>query len=300
MATTEYDEFGLFHENAAEAGLAFDAPPTVERVQVEVAPGQHLSALRWGNGAPELVLLHGGGQNAHTWDTVALALDRPLLAIDLPGHGHSDWRSDHRYFPVENARAVAVMVRELAPDAEAVVGMSLGGLTALALASEAPELVRRLVLVDVTPGVNRDKASAVIAFIAGPESFASFDEILERTVAFNPTRSVSSLRRGILHNAAEQPDGTWAWRYERFILPEGTEIPDFGDLWHLVDAVDVPLLLVRGADSPVVGDEDVVELLRRRPEARVVVVDAAGHSVQGDQPLELAVLIEEHRASPTG
>ncbi|MGZ4803429.1 MAG: alpha/beta fold hydrolase, partial [Acidimicrobiia bacterium] len=262
--------------------------------------GQHLSALRWGNGAPELVLLHGGGQNAHTWDTVALALDRPLLAIDLPGHGHSDWRSDHRYFPVENARAVAVMVRELAPDAEAVVGMSLGGLTALALASEAPELVRRLVLVDVTPGVNRDKASAVIAFIAGPESFASFDEILERTVAFNPTRSVSSLRRGILHNAAEQPDGTWAWRYERFILPEGTEIPDFGDLWHLVDAVDVPLLLVRGADSPVVGDEDVVELLRRRPEARVVVVDAAGHSVQGDQPLELAALIEEHRASPTG
>ncbi|MGZ6969958.1 MAG: alpha/beta fold hydrolase, partial [Acidimicrobiia bacterium] len=128
----------------------------------------------------------------------------------------------------------------------------------------------------------------------------SFDEILERTVAFNPTRSVSSLRRGILHNAAEQPDGTWAWRYERFILPEGTEIPDFGDLWHLVDAVDVPLLLVRGADSPVVGDEDVVELLRRRPEARVVVVDAAGHSVQGDQPLELAALIEEHRASPTG
>ena len=40
---------------------------------------------------PNSVLLHGGGQNAHTWDTVALALDRPLLAVDLPGHGHSDW-----------------------------------------------------------------------------------------------------------------------------------------------------------------------------------------------------------------
>ena len=40
------------------------------------------------------VLLHGGSQNAHTWDTVAMALDRPLVAIDLPGHGHSDGPGD--------------------------------------------------------------------------------------------------------------------------------------------------------------------------------------------------------------
>lgn len=297
MATIEYDEFGLFHENAAEAGLPFDGPPDVERVSMEVAPGQHLSALRWGTEPPELVLLHGGGQNAHTWDTVALALGRPLLAIDLPGHGHSDWRDDHRYFPAENAAAVAVMVRALAPDAAAIVGMSLGGLTALVLASEAPELVRRLVLVDVTPGVNRDKASAVIAFIAGPESFASFDEILERTVTYNPTRSVSSLRRGILHNAAEREDGTWAWRYERFDIPDGMEMPEFNRLWSAVDRVTAPVLLVRGADSPVVGDEDVAELQRRRPDARVVVVDGAGHSVQGDRPLELAALVEAELTS---
>jgi pimeloyl-ACP methyl ester carboxylesterase len=291
VSAIEYDEFGMFHENAEEVGLAYDGPPTVGRVSVEVAPGQRLSALRWGTGPPELVLLHGGAQNAHTWDTVALALDRPLVAIDLPGHGRSDWRDDRAYWPAENARAVAVAVRELAPDAVAVVGMSLGGLTALALASEAPELVRKLVLVDVTPGVDKDKASAVISFIAGPESFASFDEILERTVAFNPTRSESSLRRGILHNAAERPDGTWAWRYDRFHLPEGETMPVFDDLWGYVDAVQVPLLLVRGADSPVVGDEDVEELLRRQPDARVEVVQQAGHSVQGDQPLILADLV---------
>jgi pimeloyl-ACP methyl ester carboxylesterase len=292
VATIEYDEFGLFHENAQEVGLPF-RPPTVERVSLEVAPGRRLSALRWGTEPPDLVLLHGGGQNAHTWDTVALALNRPLLAIDLPGHGHSDWRDDHKYFPAENAVAVAVAIRVLARDAKVVVGMSLGGLTALALATEAPDLVRDLVLVDVTPGVDKEKASDVIAFISGPPKFDSFDEILERTVQFNPTRSVSSLRRGILHNAAEQPDGTWAWRYERFLLPEGETMPDFGSLWHYVDAVQVPLLLVRGADSPVVSDEDVEELVRRQPEARVVVVEGAGHSVQGDQPLALAALIEE-------
>ena len=85
-----YDEFGLFHENAEEFGLPYDGPPVVRRADVEVAPGRRLSALVWGEAPPELVLLHGGAQNAHTWDTVAMALGRPLVAIDLPGHGHSD------------------------------------------------------------------------------------------------------------------------------------------------------------------------------------------------------------------
>ncbi|MEO6469100.1 MAG: alpha/beta hydrolase [Acidimicrobiia bacterium] len=291
MSSVGYDEFAFFADNASEVGLPFSTPPTVVRVEVEVAPGQHLSGLQWGEGDPELVFLHGGAQNAHTWDTVALALGRPLLALDLPGHGRSSWRDDKAYWPQENARAVATAIRTLAPDAAAVIGMSLGGLTALALSQHAPELVRRLVLVDVTPGVNREKASAITAFISGPETFASFDEILDRTVLFNPTRSVSSLRRGILHNAAERDDGTWSWRYDRFSLPEGAAIPDFGNLWDAVDAVSVPFMLVRGADSPVVDDEDVAELRRRSPGVRVEIVEQAGHSIQGDQPLVLAELI---------
>jgi pimeloyl-ACP methyl ester carboxylesterase len=293
MSDVVYDEFAYFADNAAEVGLPYPGPPTVARHSMEVAPGQTVSALRWGSGDPELVLLHGGAQNAHTWDTVALALDRPLLAIDLPGHGRSDWRADRAYWPVENAVAVARVVEELAPDAAAVVGMSLGGLTALALSAHSPDLVRRLVLVDVTPGVNREKASAVTAFISGPETFASFDEILERTVQFNPTRSESSLRRGILHNAAPRDDGRWSWRYDRFV-PEGeTTIPDFGALWDAVDEVRVPFLLVRGADSPVVDDADVAELRRRAPEVSVTVVEGAGHSVQGDQPLVLAARLTD-------
>ena len=291
MSSVVYDEFEYFADNAAEVGLPFSMPPTVVRVEAEVGPGQYLSGLRWGDGNPELVFLHGGAQNAHTWDTVALALGRPLLALDLPGHGRSSWRADKAYWPEENARAVATAIPVLAPNAAAVVGMSLGGLTALALSEHAPELVRRLVLVDVTPGVNREKASAITAFISGPETFASFDEILDRTVLFNPTRSVSSLRRGILHNAAECDDGTWSWRYDRFSLPEGATIPDFGNLWDAVDEVSVPFMLVRGADSPVVDDEDVAELRRHSPGVRVEVVEQAGHSIQGDQPLVLADLI---------
>ena len=169
--------------------------------------------------------------------------------------------------------------------------MSLGGLTSIPLAAAHPEFVRRLVLVDVTPGVNREKASAVIAFTSGPERFGSFDEILDRTVKFNPQRSLSSLRRGVLHNAREEADGSWVWRYDRRRREGGR--PDLGVLWDDLSAVGVPLLLVRGGDSPVVDDDDVAELRRRQPSARVEVVAGAGHSIQGDKPLELARILEE-------
>ncbi len=287
-----YEELGMFRDNAEEAGIEWKGQPDVERRSVRLGDGRSLSALVWGAAEPEVVLIHGGAQNAHTWDTVALALDRPLVALDLPGHGHSDWKQDHRYWPPELAEDVAVAMGELAPRAEMVVGMSLGGLTAICLAASHPELVRRLVVVDVTPGTDHAKAEPIVAFVSGPESFSSFDEILARTVEYNPTRTVSSLRRGVLHNAVERPDGSWVWRYDRmreWSSPEGA--PDFSGLWDAVDKVRAPLMLVRGGSSAVVGDEDAEELLRRRPGAQVVVVDGAGHSVQGDKPVELAAIL---------
>jgi pimeloyl-ACP methyl ester carboxylesterase len=292
-----YDEFSMFHENAAEFGLPYDGPPTVRREEVEVEPGRSLSALVWGDGPPELVLLHGGAQNAHTWDTVAMALDRPLVALDLPGHGHSDGGRQGGDRVEGNAADVATAVRALAPDARAVVGMSLGGVTTLGLAGYAPELVRSIVLVDITPGVDHQKASSIIAFVNGPASFESFDDLLARTIAFNPTRSESSLRRGILHNAVQREDGSWVWRYARHreALPEGeTGDIDFGALWDVVSDLTVPVMLVRGMlPQSVVSDADETELVRRRPDARIEHVEGAGHSVQGDKPVELAALIAD-------
>ena len=287
-----YDEFGLFHENAAEYGLPYPGPPDVRRVDVEVSPGRKVSSLVWGTGPPELVLVHGGAQNAHTWDTVALALGRPLVAVDLPGHGHSDGGPEGSISVGSNGRDLATVVAELAPDARGVVGMSLGGMSSIALAAQAPELVRALVLVDITPGVNAEKAAPVTNFVNGPASFDSFEELLARTMEHNPTRSESSLRRGILHNAVQREDGSWVWRYARFRTEPGAT-PDFTDWWEAVSALTVPLLLVRGLAWSVVDDADVAELLRRQPTATVVGVEGAGHSIQGDRPLELADILTQ-------
>jgi pimeloyl-ACP methyl ester carboxylesterase len=301
VSGSTYDEFALLEENASEAGLPWRGRPPVRRLSVELPGGRRQSALLWGSSPaePELVLLHGGAQNAHTWDTVVLALGRPALAIDLAGHGHSDWREAHDYSTSNMADDVAVTAGALAPNARLVVGMSLGGLTSLGLAARHPDRVPRLTLVDVTPGVNAAKAKAIVDFVSGPERFATFDDILARTIEHNPTRTEASLRRGVLHNAVQQADGTWTWRWDpnrgdassRDAAGE-SRVPDSTHLWDAVEGLRVPTLLARGGVSPVVDDDDVTELLRRRPDARVVVVDGAGHSIQGDRPVELAALIE--------
>ena len=296
----EYDEFSMFHENAEEYGIAYDGPPVVRREDVELGDGRHLSALVWGTGEPELVFLHGGAQNAHTWDTVALALGRPLVAIDLPGHGHSDAGRDGSLDVFTNAVDVATAVRALAPEAKVVIGMSLGGMTAIALAGHAPDLVRRVVLVDITPGVSSERSAHIANFVQGPASFDSFDELLARTCEFHPSRSVASLRRGILHNAVQLEDGTWVWRYARHrngmpgLGERGADDLGFGPLWDVIGSLDVPLTLARGllAES-VVGDDDVAELRARKPDASVVEFEHSGHSLQGDEPVRLAALIGE-------
>ena len=187
-----YDEFSYFHENAEEWGLPYDRPPKVGRVVTELADGRIMSSLKWGKKSPRAVLIHGGAQNAHTWDTVAMALDEPLLAPDLPGHGHSDSPArDKGTTPAANAVDLAAVIDDHAPHAEVVVGMSLGGLSAISLAERRPDLVPRLVLVDVTPGVTGEKAKAIHDFVRGPATFPNFDELLERTMQFNPTRSES-------------------------------------------------------------------------------------------------------------
>jgi len=296
-----YDEFSMFADNAAEAGLAWRGTPHVERRSIAVSGGRNVSALVWQpDKAPELVLLHGGAQNAHTWDTVALALDRPLVAIDLPGHGHSDWRDDGDYKPPLMADDVAIAIRELAPSPIPVVGMSMGGMTALCLAARHQSLVTKLGMVDVTPGVDHVKAEPIIAFVTGPEFFDDFSAILARTIEHNPTRTESSLRRGVLHNARELDDGRWSWRYDpmrswkRDPSDEAPpadatpSAPDFLAMWDDLAEVRVPITLWRGALSGVVDDADVEKFLQIQPTATVIVVDGAGHSIQGDRPVELA------------
>ena len=289
MSRVPYDEFGSFDENREEWGLTVPVPP-VARVSFSTDGTRSISALRWGNGAPSMVLVHGGAQNAHTFDTVAIALQEPLIAVDLPGHGHSDPSPYGLSAPVHHGRDLATVLETIGARLP-LVGMSLGGLTSIVTASLVPERVSHLVLIDITPGVNHTKAKHITDFVNGPKTFASLDELLERTIQFNPTRTVSSLRRGILHNALQRDDGSWVWRHQQHAPATLTAEP-VGDLWATLEQIPVPITLIRGmAKGSVVDNDDVAELRRRRSDATVIEVENAGHSIQGDAPLVLADIL---------
>ncbi|MGK9269430.1 alpha/beta hydrolase [Williamsia muralis] len=284
-------EFDLLTENAAELDIDLARIPAVTRIDTDV-DGNVVSSLQWTAESPRIVFLHGGGQNAHTWDSVILALGLPALAVDLPGHGHSGWREDHDYRPQPNAVAVAPVIRDLAPDADLVVGMSLGGLTTIAITALEPSLIRRALIVDVSPespkrveqlsGADR----GTVALVSGPDTYGSRDELIELTAAAAPGRSTSSIRRGVIHNTRELDDGRVQWRYDKM-----RESIEPGPLWDALSASAIPFTLVRGGASAFVTDDDVAEIVRRRPGTEVISVPGAGHSVQSDAPLELAAII---------
>ncbi|GAA3383943.1 alpha/beta fold hydrolase [Cryptosporangium minutisporangium] len=281
-------EFEFLAEEAAEVG-APAALPTVRRVDA-ATPAGTVSALLWGE-SPGITLLHGGGLNAHTWDATILALGRSALAVDLPGHGDSAWRDDFDYGPRANAAAVAAVLDAHAPGArQTLVGQSLGGVTALALAQARPDLVERLVLVDVSPGLRPEDAAPVTTFLSGPLEFGSREEIVELALAAGLGSSRRALARGVVLNTRVRDDGVVVFKHHLASPPPGARFDvDFRDLWPAVEEATVPVLLVRGTQG-FLGPGAVEEFRSRVPRAEIVEIDA-GHNVQEQQPAALAAAL---------
>lgn len=314
------DEFSFLPEQAAEAGI--DAPlPRGRRLTLTLESGRRLSALHYApadapDTPPVVTLLHGAGLNAHTWDTTILALGLPALAIDLPGHGDSSWRDDAAYLARVLAADVAAGMDAWTSEPQVLVGQSLGGLTAAAVAASRPDLVRELVVIDITPGVDANAGPTQIReFFAGPVDWASRDELVDRALAFGlggGTRRKAE--RGVFHNSRVRPDGRVEWKHHFAHLANAASAAHAGDEpvaarsaappaggtdavasvlgesgWEDLAAVLAPTTLIRG-ERGYVTDADAEVFARRLPAASVVSVPA-GHNVQEDIPADLAALL---------
>ena len=249
-----------------------------------------LHLLDWdGDARPDALFLHGGGLTAHTWDVVCDELRdrvRPL-ALDLRGHGDSEWSPDGRYALDAHVADLENVVGELGVRDFVLVGMSLGGLVALAYAGRHPRTLAALVLVDSGPEMRRSER--LRDFMAADAEADSFEEFVDRAAAFNPLRDREHLRRSLQHALRRTPDGKWTWKYDRRILERGTEdvLPRVQALWEAAGTVDRPALVIRGGKSEIFLDEDAAKLARAL-RGEWLRIEGAGHTVQGDRPYDTA------------
>jgi pimeloyl-ACP methyl ester carboxylesterase len=305
--TDHYDEFGYLAGIAQEEGVDPGSLLGCARVEVVLDDNTMISAIKWGSDAPQYVFLHGGGQNAHTWDTLLVNLGAPALCLDLLGHGRSDRRADRDYGPWANAAAAAEVLDKLALPPTTLVGMSLGGASAIRLSAQRPDLFHHNVIVDVSPNVSKEGRTMTpeqrgsVALIGGPPTYESFDAMADATIAMSPLRTPEAVRRGVRHNSVRLEDGTWMWKYDLFPREESAPMPernwtDFQSLWEDVASLKQPTMVVKGGESVYVLPEDLDEYKEKLPGVRIEVVPGAGHAVQSDQPKALRDLLTDFTA----
>jgi pimeloyl-ACP methyl ester carboxylesterase len=264
-----------------------------------IANGLRLHYLDWGRlGRPPLLFLHGGRLTAHTWDLVCLGLrsDFHCFALDQRGHGDSAWSPTLDYGPDAHARDIERWIQHLDAVEPILIGHSLGGLNAMTYVTQSSKRVAGLVLVDVGPGVHAPGAQRIVDFGANDPGPASFEDFVQRAVAFNPRRDPRLLRRSLLHNLRQLPDGRWTWKYDdRRLAPEffASTKAKVEQLRERASSVTCPVLVVRGAESDVYGDAEAEAFARTLPDGRWVKVESAGHNVQGDNPPALVRVLRQ-------
>lgn len=278
--------------------------PAGGRSGFALVAGRQVHYLEWGHrGLPPVLALHGGGQTAYMYEELGAALgDRfHVLAPDLPGHGDSDPLPPGTQFGREPfADAVAPIIDAFGFDRPAIVGASLGGITAITYAARRPERVRAIVLIDVGHRLEVQGVRKIMEFLTAHESFGSLDEAAVEIARYMPQRKnvrPASLSR----NLRQRADGRWVWKHR---LGQGwrERVEQVGEVGPQVDMVvegldrdaaglACPVLVLRGAKSDVLSGEGAQEIVDLIPQARLEVVERAGHLAAGDNPQSTVTLI---------
>ncbi|HEX6492566.1 MAG TPA: alpha/beta hydrolase [Candidatus Dormibacteraeota bacterium] len=239
---------------------------------------------------PPCLLLHGGGQTRHAWGGTTQALaDAGFLALTLDqrGHGESGWASDADYSPDAYVADLREVLSQIGRPT-ALVGASLGGLASLLATGEPPGApCSALVLVDITPRLDPGGRERIGRFMSSHgDGFASLEEAADAVAAYLPHRPRPADVSGLARNLRLEEDGRYHWHWDPAFVtsnwpPRRYQDPERYE--RAVAAVDVPLLLVRGARSEVVTEEAARAFLDAAPSAEYVDVADAAHMVAGDR-----------------
>ena len=272
--------------------------------------GLRLHYVDWGNAeAPPLVLIHGGRDHCRSWDWIATSLrDRwHVVAPDLRGHGDSAWSPDSDYSSLAYLADLVAFVDHLAAGPATLVGHSQGGNIALNYASAFPDKLRKLVSIEGL-GLSPQVAAAHAAKPTGellrkwvdglrlieskpPRRYRTFEEAVERMQNGHPRLSRAQAEYLTRHGTRADSDGTLRWKFDRRVGIRPAIDLDMKQLQSLWCNITCPTLLVYGTESWA-SNPAADGRAGYFPDARVVLIEGAGHWVHQDQPETLVAAMD--------
>ena len=275
-------EFASLLQSARDLGIPHEAGVRY-RSWNTVVRHHRLHFLEWGaEGAPAVLLLHGGNQSAHSWDLVSLHLaDRyHVYALDQRGHGDSEWVRDRDYSSEAMAADALAFIEQRGLREPIVVGHSMGGMVTMRLALQASGLARAYVFVDVGPNPNMEGAQTIRDFIVSNVEYDRLEDFVERVRGYDPFRSLEHIERTARYNLIRRVDGKYVSKSDR-VLHDAERNLDLSGRPTLDDVrrIEAPTLVVRGEHSNVLTPEGARDFADALPRGQLVEVPRCGHNV---------------------
>jgi pimeloyl-ACP methyl ester carboxylesterase len=245
-----------------------------------------------------VLLAHGGGQTRHSWGGTARALAAQgitAVTMDQRGHGDSDWVESSAYdfnAFANDMSCAASQIRGQTGVKPAIVGASLGGLAGLFAAGNetGDDAFAALVLVDITPKMKVDGVRRIIGFMSehSQQGFANVEEAADAISAYLPHRPRPTDLSGLSKNLRQGNDGRFRWHWDpKFISTRADaehhakEVEAQG--FQAARRLKMPVLLVRGRESELVGESEVDAFIEAVPHAKFADIAGARHMVAGDR-----------------
>jgi pimeloyl-ACP methyl ester carboxylesterase len=263
--------------------------------------GLRLHYADWGNeGAPIVILVHGGRDHCRSWDVIARSLQPHfhVLAPDLRGHGDSDWTRGGSYPLTDYVYDLTRLVRTIAAPKVTLIGHSMGGMVSLIYSGSFPDRVSALVVLDgvtVLPGAPKPPTHERITKWVGqldklhdraPRRYRSIEDAAAQMITYNKRLSRDLALHLATHGTRQNEDGTYSWKfdpYQRATAPQRLSPDDHVALWSRITC---PTLVLNAGESSLAGSK-AAGLERYFQQARIETIAGAGHWLHHDRPSEV-------------
>ncbi len=252
-----------------------------------------LSADCWGNpDHPPVILAHGGGQTRHAWGETAQRLAERgwyAVTVDQRGHGESSWSPNGDYSVMDYGQDLQRLAAHFSQK-PVLIGASLGGLAGImAEGTTDKAILAALILVDVTPVIEKKGVDKVLGFMAQnvEEGFVSLQEAADVIAAYLPHRKRPQSLDGLSKNLRLDADGRYRWHWDPKFMANRRQAPASAEqdnpMVEAAKTLTLPTLLVRGRLSELVSEASVKDFKKLVPHSEFVDVSDAGHMVAGDK-----------------